>query len=160
LTLELEAALARFDVQITSLIQGSIEVVPRTLHKGLLVRPLLEKVCAMRGGRLPGLLCVVGDEESDDKMINVVYDILSRAPANADVRRCKAFTVSVAKRLCPAQFYVNDVEDVEEILQALATSPHTAGSTASNTYQTHTLATIANADAHADMHFDVVASFI
>ena len=33
LQLELEAALARFDVKVASLIQGSLEVVPRTLHK-------------------------------------------------------------------------------------------------------------------------------
>jgi len=31
--LELEASLARFDVKVTSLIQSSLEVVPRNLHK-------------------------------------------------------------------------------------------------------------------------------
>ena len=33
LQLELEAALAKFDVKVASLIQSSLEVVPRTLHK-------------------------------------------------------------------------------------------------------------------------------
>ncbi|KAJ1440890.1 hypothetical protein B484DRAFT_391004 [Ochromonadaceae sp. CCMP2298] len=160
LKLELEAALARFDVQITSLIQGSIEVVPRTLHKGLLVRPLLEKVCQMRGGRLPGLLCVVGDEESDDKMINVVYDVLSNAPANADVRRCKAFTVTVARRVCPAQFYVNDVEDVEELLASLAASDTTIPAPTTTTPSAPFASAPGPTDAMPDMRHEVTASFL
>ena len=46
-------------------------MVPRTLHKGLLVEPLLQRVMEQRGGRLPGFVLIVGDEESDDKMIEV-----------------------------------------------------------------------------------------
>ena len=35
------------------------------------MQPLLEKVLARRGGRLPGFLLVMGDEQSDDKMVEV-----------------------------------------------------------------------------------------
>ena len=38
---------------------------------GLLVEPLLQRVMEQRGGRLPGFVLIVGDEESDDKMIEV-----------------------------------------------------------------------------------------
>lgn len=41
--------------------------------QGLLIKPLLEKVMGRRGGRLPGFLMVVGDEESDDKMVEVSW---------------------------------------------------------------------------------------
>jgi hypothetical protein len=41
------------------------------LLQGLLIKPLLEKVLSRRGGRLPGFLLVIGDEESDDKMVEV-----------------------------------------------------------------------------------------
>ena len=44
---------------------------PRTLHKGLLIEPLLKRVMEQRGGRLPGFVLMMGDEESDDKMIEV-----------------------------------------------------------------------------------------
>ena len=36
-----------------------------------MVKPLLEKVMSRRGGKLPGFLMVIGDEESDDKMVEV-----------------------------------------------------------------------------------------
>mmetsp|Transcript_30642 Transcript_30642/g.51813 ORF Transcript_30642/g.51813 Transcript_30642/m.51813 type:complete len:1299 (+) Transcript_30642:113-4009(+) len=129
LSYELEAALANFDVKIASLIQGSIEVVPRTLQKGFLVKPLLERVQKMRGGKLPGFLMVVGDEEADDVMVEMAYDVLSHAAPDADMRRCKTFTVSVGKRSCPAQFYVNGVSDVERLLVTLARSSSTTTAT-------------------------------
>ena len=53
---------------VASLIQGSLEVVPRTLHKGLLIEPLLKRI---EGGRLAGFVLMMGDEESDHKMIEV-----------------------------------------------------------------------------------------
>lgn len=37
-----------------------------------MVKPLLEKVMSRRGGKLPGFLMVIGDEESDDKMVEVI----------------------------------------------------------------------------------------
>ena len=40
LSVELEAALAHFDIKITSQIQGSIEIVPRALDKGIFVKKL------------------------------------------------------------------------------------------------------------------------
>ena len=48
LRLELEAALAGHDVMVTSQIQGSIEVVPRGLNKGVIVDKFLERVVATR----------------------------------------------------------------------------------------------------------------
>lgn len=71
LKIELEAALANHDVKVVSLIQGSLEVVPRSLHKGMLVRSMLRRITRRRGGRLPAFAVLMGDEESDDKMFQV-----------------------------------------------------------------------------------------
>lgn len=118
LQLELEASLANYDVKVTSLIQGSIEVVPRCLDKGVVIAPLMEKVLALRAGRLPGFIFVIGDEESDDCMMTALEDFLGQAPGNAQLEKCRLFTSSVSKRACPAQYYLPNVE-----VGAIALSP-------------------------------------
>lgn len=56
-------------------------------------------------------------------LLQEVYRILGSAPPSASIDSCKAFTVSVGHRtMCPAQFYVNDVEDVESLLTRLVLS--------------------------------------
>lgn len=126
LKLELEASLANFDVKVESLIQGSIEVVPKLLHKGQLVKILLEKVCSRRGGRMPGFLLVMGDEIADDKMIEAVHEVISQAGPASGATKCHTYTVTVDKRDSPAQFYVNDVQDVERIVSQLASCESTS----------------------------------
>jgi trehalose-6-phosphatase len=71
LTIELEAALAKHDVKITTLIPGSIEIVPTTLKKGNVVSLLLNYILACRAGRLPAMLTIIGDEDVDDGMFEV-----------------------------------------------------------------------------------------
>lgn len=101
---------------------------PSTHEQGLLVQPLLEKVMGRRGGRLPGFILVVGDDESDDRMVEVVHRALGEAPPSAAIGACRTFTACVGKRACPSQYYVNDVEDVESLLTRLALSPSTTAS--------------------------------
>ena len=55
-----------------------------------------------------------------------MYNVVGNAAPNASTKRCKVFTTCVAKRSCPAQFYLNDVEDVESLLTKLATAETTA----------------------------------
>lgn len=119
LSLELEAALVNHDVMVTSLIPGSIEVVPRTLHKGLIVTKALERIMLARAGKLPGLLMVVTGEENDDGMTQAALGIIRDVPSQSDFHKIKIFTVTVSKRESPSQFYVNDVNDVENLLKAL-----------------------------------------
>eukprot|EP01039_Chlorochromonas_danica_P010042 gene10042-11113_t len=124
LTLELEAALVKHDVKVTSLIPGSIEVVPRTLHKGQIVRSVLEKVLTVRAGKLPGLVTLFSGEESDDGMTNAVYRFFGDAPqvAQSELRHLKVFTATVGKREAASQYYLNDVTDVENLLAGLVAS--------------------------------------
>eukprot|EP01038_Epipyxis_sp_PR26KG_P011996 gene11996-16059_t len=122
LKVELEASLANYDVKIVSLIQGSIEVVPKSLDKGIMVKSLLSKVVEKRGGKLPLVSVIIGDEESDDKMFEALYDFIAASDPRADVKRMNAFTICVGKRKTPARFFVNDVKDVESLLSSLAES--------------------------------------
>ena len=50
---ELEASLANYDVMVTSLIQGSIEIAPRALHKGIFAKKFIARALGQRAGRLP-----------------------------------------------------------------------------------------------------------
>jgi hypothetical protein len=97
----------------------------------MLIKPLLEKVTGRRGGRLPGFILVVGDEASDDRMVEVVHQALAAAPPAAGIASCRTFTACVGKRACPSQFYVNGVEDVESLLSRLALSHTTTAAPAS-----------------------------
>ena len=138
LKIELETALINHDVMVTSLIQGSIEVVPKGLHKGVIAKAFLERVIEFRGGKLPLFTCVIGDEPSDDKLFEAFYDVFTATKAgtttiinitntitNTNITgnggdKMQAYTITVGKRLCPANYYTNDVADVESILTQLA----------------------------------------
>jgi trehalose 6-phosphate synthase/phosphatase len=71
LAVELEASLAHFDIVVSSQIQGSIEIVPKALHKGLVAKMFLERVVARRAGKLPQFALVIGDSSVDDYMFQV-----------------------------------------------------------------------------------------
>lgn len=120
LKIELEAALAKHDVQITSQIQGSIEVVPKLLHKGVMVKYLMSRVIHKRAGKLPDFIMVMGDEESDDRMYETLYEVLAESSPNSGLKSVKTYTVNVGKRSCPAEAYVMDVQDVEDLLTKIA----------------------------------------
>ena len=56
LSVELEAALAHYDIKIASLIQGSIEIVPAALNKGIFVRKFFQRALEKRVGSFHHLL--------------------------------------------------------------------------------------------------------
>jgi len=65
LVLELEAELQAFDVRFVTL-KGIVEIVPRRLNKGLIVKKVLKEV----GDDADFILCM-GDDISDEKMFTV-----------------------------------------------------------------------------------------
>ena len=71
LVLELEAELQAFDVRFVTL-KGIVEIVPRRLNKGLIVKKVLSE--AGQGG-LDFILCM-GDDISDEKMFTVRLKLL------------------------------------------------------------------------------------
>jgi len=53
-------------------ITGSIEVVPRSLHKGLFIHQLLQKVMNIRGGRLPGFVLLIGTLSNNTNILFII----------------------------------------------------------------------------------------
>jgi trehalose 6-phosphate synthase/phosphatase len=78
LVMELENELRSFDVRFVTL-KGIVEVVPRKLNKGLIVKKVLQDT-TMRsdaeGDGVDFILCC-GDDISDEKMFSSVYNFLS-----------------------------------------------------------------------------------
>jgi trehalose 6-phosphate synthase/phosphatase len=66
--MELTEALAAFDVRFVAL-KGIVEVVPRKLNKGHIVKRILDDVHARTGG-VDFVLCM-GDDIADEKMFMV-----------------------------------------------------------------------------------------
>jgi trehalose 6-phosphate synthase/phosphatase len=78
LVLELENELRSFDVRFVTL-KGIVEVVPRKLNKGLIVKKVLQDAAMKQdaeGENVDFILCC-GDDISDEKMFTSVYAFLS-----------------------------------------------------------------------------------
>ena len=76
---ELEEELRDFDVRFVTL-KGVVEVVPRRLNKGLVVRKVLGE--ANQRGAVDFILCV-GDDVSDEKMFSSVFSFLAETGGGA-----------------------------------------------------------------------------
>lgn len=144
LVIELERELASYDVRFVNL-KGIVEVIPRKLNKGLIVKKILRDAVGV-----DFILCM-GDDVSDEKMFTSVFsfaaemdadhaivdpsppvvNMLSGAPLPAPhvetptVRRGDAtapfaFTVAVGKKSSNASQYVDDAEDVADLLVKMA----------------------------------------
>ena len=113
---DLEAALSKHDVKVVSHIQGSIELAPRELQKGVMVRRLYDKLLSMRAGKLPAFTLIIGDEPSDDAMFTELFKTLAEATPFAGVSQQRSFMVTVGKRPSPSALYLNNVSEVEDIL--------------------------------------------
>jgi len=150
---ELEENLQAFDVQVVML-KGQVEVVPRRLHKGVVVKRLLREVSA-RDGKFPAFIMCIGDDKSDEPMFQEVFSFLGdqvapeaasqaellplgdatsshHAGSSADLELPKfdpkepqyAFTFTVGKKKSIAQQFVHDTLDVERLLSTVAGTSH------------------------------------
>lgn len=70
LKIELETALVNYDVRIV-LLPGSLDIVPRTFDKGVIVTEFLRRISSIRAGKLPSFILVAGNEPNDNKMFDV-----------------------------------------------------------------------------------------
>jgi len=145
LVLELEAELKAFDVRFVTL-KGIVEVVPRKLNKGLIVKKVLRDISRTRPEPIDFILCL-GDDISDEKMFTSVFSFIAEmgheARASPDppvVGRdgtlepspdwsqiqtkikdpLYCYTVAVGKKPSHASFYVTDAQEVAADLVLLA----------------------------------------
>jgi trehalose 6-phosphate synthase/phosphatase len=76
LVLELENELRAFDVRFVTL-KGIIEIVPRKLNKGLIVKRVLRDIAAQHPDEGVDFVLCFGDDISDEKMFTSVYSFIS-----------------------------------------------------------------------------------
>ena len=75
--MDLESSLSAFDLRFVTL-KGVIEVVPRSLNKGLVVTRVLKDAAAKNGGDGVDFVLCMGDDVSDEKMFTVSLSQRSR----------------------------------------------------------------------------------
>ena len=106
--------------QVASLIPGSIEVVPRTLNKSLLLKHLLAQITSLRAGRLPSFIAVFGADDQDSSLFTAAYDMLTQAaPQAGPLSQCRLWTVAVGRAEAAAKYIVQDVSEVEALLRGM-----------------------------------------
>lgn len=146
LVLELENELRTFDVRFVTL-KGVVEIVPRKLNKGLVVKKILRDRNAINVNDPVDFVLCFGDDISDEKMFTSVFSFLAE---QGDLANCTpippviaddgtyhrnptippgqktplpspqyCYTVAVGKKPSHASFYVNDAEEVVKCLVSL-----------------------------------------
>ena len=75
LVIELGEALRPFDVRFV-MIKGIVEIVPRRLNKGLIVKNVLREVAAQGDSGLDFILCM-GDDVQDEQMFTSVFSFVA-----------------------------------------------------------------------------------
>ena len=145
MVLELENELRAFDVRFVTL-KGIVEIVPRKLNKGLIVKKVLRDTQAQHPEGVDFVLCF-GDDISDEKMFTSVFTFISEIGDDAagksdtpvrnddgslnnpiEVRSGEmverdplySFTVAVGKKESHASMYVNSAQGVANALVLLA----------------------------------------
>lgn len=145
LVLELENELKSFDVRFVTL-KGIVEVVPRKLNKGLIVKKVLRDISRTHSEPIDFILCL-GDDISDEKMFSSVFSFIAEMGDEAratpdppvvdrdgsleeppdwsmittriqDPLYC--YTCAVGKKPSHASFFVTDAEEVAKALVLLA----------------------------------------
>ena len=69
--MELEKELGAFDVRCVNL-KGIVEVIPRRLNKGIIVKKILRDIAARDSAGVDFILCM-GDDISDENMFTVSW---------------------------------------------------------------------------------------
>lgn len=120
LVIELENKLQAFDVRLVTL-KGVVEVVPRKLNKGLVVKEVL------RRQELPDFVLCVGDDVSDEKMFTAVFSVIAQSYSAGQSIPNHAFTITVGKKVSNASYYVESAADVADLLIKLSGIDYTSG---------------------------------
>jgi len=117
LVTELTQALPAYDVQVIS-IRSSIDILPKRLHKGTVVKKVLQDTVAMKG--MPDFIFCVGDDISDEFMYKSVYAFLASDAENLEKQNKKPtpkmFTCCVESKPSYANFYVENTKRLEDAI--------------------------------------------
>eukprot|EP00004_Rigifila_ramosa_P013609 TRINITY_DN3030_c0_g1_i3.p1 TRINITY_DN3030_c0_g1~~TRINITY_DN3030_c0_g1_i3.p1 ORF type:complete len:687 (-),score=150.04 TRINITY_DN3030_c0_g1_i3:22-2082(-) len=124
----LQNVLAHFDVQVHHG-KGAVEVYLRGINKGVVIDRVLNHQ-EQSGSSFDFVLCL-GDDQADEDMFSMLHSRFpnsepmpvsaspARAPAPADEDRAAVFTCTVGRKPSHAKFFVDDIDEANELLQAL-----------------------------------------
>lgn len=116
--------------------KGLLEIVPEGLNKGVVARQILNQDAGINRGH-PDFLFCIGDDTTDESMFKSIYDyyaerseesVHGRAlmknatdtpPTSTEGSLHHLFTCTVGKKPSHAHLYLNNVDDVEELLYTL-----------------------------------------
>ncbi|KAI9998641.1 hypothetical protein PInf_003223 [Phytophthora infestans] len=117
--------------------KGLLEIVPEGLNKGVVARQILTQDAAISNDH-PDFLFCIGDDTTDESMFKAIYDYYAeRTEESVHGRHGNGtyedflaagdegplhhvFTCTVGKKPSNAHLYVNNVDEVEQLLQALS----------------------------------------
>jgi len=127
---ELEEALQPLDVSAQRM-GSSVEIMPRRLHKGVVVRRILSDQLQYRGGGgMPDFVLCIGDDASDEFMYTSVNAFLAdhALPHGEEEESAVkfAFTCAVGLKPSHANMYVDSVDDVESLVRDLVAISNSA----------------------------------
>ncbi|CAH0485283.1 unnamed protein product [Peronospora farinosa] len=115
--------------------KGLLEIVPEGLNKGVVARQILTQDASISHSH-PDFLFCIGDDTTDESMFKAIYDYYAERteesmhgrPGNSTyedfVAACDegplhhVFTCTVGKKPSNAHLYVNNVDEVQQLLQA------------------------------------------
>ncbi|KAL3910240.1 MAG: hypothetical protein SGILL_007770, partial [Bacillariaceae sp.] len=146
LVLELEAELKAFDVRFVTL-KGIVEIVPRRLNKGLIVKKVMRDISKTPSEPPIDFVMCLGDDISDEKMFTSVFSFIAEMgdptaphldppvfkedgsiceplPSEAMAQKpvpdpMYSFTCAVGKKPSHASMYVTDAQEVANALVLL-----------------------------------------
>jgi trehalose 6-phosphate synthase/phosphatase len=110
----LTGVLIHFPVEVLS---GNdyVEVRPEGVSKGLMVEHILHKLASKKNVAPPDFILCIGDDASDEPMFNALDAYMS---AGEQQKRAKCFTCTVGKKPSEAKNYLNDVDEVLDLLDS------------------------------------------
>ncbi|GMF57499.1 unnamed protein product [Phytophthora fragariaefolia] len=116
--------------------KGLLEIVPEGLNKGVVAQQILTQDASISHGH-PDFLFCIGDDTTDESMFKAIYDYYAERTEESVHGRAgngtfedflaagdegplhHVFTCTVGKKPSNAHLYVNNVDEVEQLLQAL-----------------------------------------
>lgn len=101
-----------------------VEVKPQGVSKGVVAEKILSSL--MEKGRQPDFVLCIGDDRSDEDMFEQIADIMRRSMVDSET---SLYACTVGQKPSKAIYYLDDANDVLNMLEALAdASEEEAGS--------------------------------
>ncbi|XP_062206751.1 probable alpha,alpha-trehalose-phosphate synthase [UDP-forming] 7 isoform X1 [Phragmites australis] len=117
----LESVLANEPVSVKSG-QYIVEVKPQAVSKGFVAERILSTL--MEKGREADFVLCIGDDRSDEDMFEQIADIMRRSIVDPQT---SLFACTVGQKPSKAKYYLDDANDVLNMLEALADASDEAG---------------------------------